>query len=177
MSNYTSQRKTVRRHTKDSEKNHRVPSLRLHKASGHAYVVLSGKAFYCGKPGVAGLAGADTEQRYHRALAEWMAAGRQLPADPNTIAVKELLARFWTHAEQYYRTLTDGRSKELEQFRLALRPMKELAFPASELGHGNSSVTVRRDRISRRSAALEATSCLACENGKRTRPFARQFHW
>jgi len=69
-----------------------VPSLRLHKASGQAYVVLSGKAFYCGKPDDPA-----TEQRYHKALAEWMAAGRQLPAEPNTITVKELLARFWTH--------------------------------------------------------------------------------
>ena len=32
------------RHTKDSKKNLRVPSLRLHKASGQAYVVLNGKA-------------------------------------------------------------------------------------------------------------------------------------
>ncbi|HUW34124.1 MAG TPA: site-specific integrase, partial [Planctomycetota bacterium] len=91
----------------------------------------SGKAFYCGKPDDPA-----AEQRYHKALAEWMAAGRQLPADPNTITVKELLARFWTHAEQYYRTLTDGRAKELEQFRLALRPMKELYgnTPATEFG-------------------------------------------
>jgi len=98
-----------------------VPSLRLHKASGQAYVVLSGKAIYCGKPG-----DPSTDQRYHQALAEWLAAGRQLPADPQLITVKELLARFWVHAEHYYRTLTDGRSKELEQFRVALRPIKEL---------------------------------------------------
>jgi len=121
VSNTTSQPTEPRRHTKDSEKNRRVPSLRSHKASGQAYVVLSGKAFYCGKPDDPA-----TEQRYHKVLAEWMAAGRQLPANPNTITVKELLARFWTHAEQYYRTLTDGRAKELEQFRLALRPLKEL---------------------------------------------------
>lgn len=39
------------RRTKDSEKNSRVPSFRLHKASGRAYVVLSGKAVYCGRYG------------------------------------------------------------------------------------------------------------------------------
>jgi len=117
--------------------------LRLHKASGQAYVVLSGKAIYCGKPDDPA-----TEQRYHRALAEWMAAGRQLPADPNTITVKELLARFWAHAEQYYRTLTDGRSKELEQFRLALRPMKEFYgnTPATEFGP-RALKTVRQKMI------------------------------
>jgi integrase len=95
--------------------------LRLHKASGQAYVVLNGKAIYCGKPDDPG-----TEQRYRQALAEWLAAGRQLPVEPTTLTIKELIARFWTHAEGYYRTETDGRLKELEQFRLALRPLKEL---------------------------------------------------
>jgi len=143
VSNTTSQRTAVRRHTKDSEKNRRVPSLRLHKASGQAYVVLSGKAFYCGKPDDPA-----AEQRYHKALAEWMAAGRQLPANPNTITVKELLARFWTHAEQYYRTITDGRAKELEQFRLALRPLKELYGEALAVDFGPRALkTVRQTMI------------------------------
>ena len=121
MTKLAEQHTRNRRHTKDSEKNLRVPSLRLHKASGRAYVVLSGKAVYCGKPDDPA-----TEQRYHQAIAEWLAAGRQLPGDPTSITIKELLARFWTHAVQYYRTITDGRVKELEQFRLALRPLRDL---------------------------------------------------
>jgi integrase len=103
--------------------------LRLHKASGQAYVVLNGKAIYCGKPDDPG-----TEQRYRQAVAEWLAAGRQLPVEPTTLTIKELMARFWTHAQQYYRTETDGRLKELEQFRLALRPLKEL--------YGNTAAAV-----------------------------------
>ncbi len=90
-----------------------MPSLRSHKASGQCYVVLSGRAVYCGKPDDPA-----AEQRYHQAVGEWIAAGKQLPAEPSTITVKELLARFWTYAEQYYCTLTDGRNKELEQFTL-----------------------------------------------------------
>jgi hypothetical protein len=50
MSNVARHHTEGRRHTKDSEKNRRVPSLRFHKASGQAYVVLSSKAIYCGKP-------------------------------------------------------------------------------------------------------------------------------
>ena len=132
MSNSTASAAAIeRRHTKDSEKNHRVPSLRLHKASGQMFVVLSGKAIYCGKPD-----DPTAESRYHQAIAEWMAAGRQLPADPDTITVKELIARFWIHAKQYYRHQTDGRTKELEQFRLALRPLRELYdnTPAAAFG-------------------------------------------
>jgi integrase len=85
------------------------------------FVVLSGQAIYCGRPDDPA-----TEQKYHQAVAEWIAAGRSLPTDADTITIKEMVARFWTHAESYYRTLTDGRNKELEQFRLALRPLLKL---------------------------------------------------
>jgi integrase len=131
MSNVAKSQSRNRGHAKGSNGSRRVPSLRFHKASGQAYVVLSGKTIYCGKPGVPA-----TEQRYHQAVAEWLAAGRQLPVESDALTVKELLARFWTHAERHYRTLTDGRNKELEQFRLALRPVKELYSdtPAAEFG-------------------------------------------
>ena len=131
MSKFASQQSETRRHTRAPLGNQRVPSLRFHKASGQNYVVLSGKAVYLGKP-----EDPATEQRYHQAIAEWMAAGRQLAADPNVLTIKDLLSRFWLHAEQYYRTLTDGRQKELEQFQLALRPLKELYAdtPAAQFG-------------------------------------------
>lgn len=42
-------------------------------------------------------------------VAEWLAEGRQLRVDPEQITVKELLARYWVHAGQYYRN-PDGTS-------------------------------------------------------------------
>jgi hypothetical protein len=54
MSNVAEQQPKDRRHASVSKENRRVPSLRLYKASGQAYVVLSGKAIYCGKPGGCG---------------------------------------------------------------------------------------------------------------------------
>jgi len=116
--------------------------LRFHKASGQCYVVLSGRALYCGKPDDPA-----AEQRYHQAVAEWMAAGKQLPAQPSTITVKELLARFWRYAEQYYRTLTDGRNKELEQFTLALRPLKELYGETAAVEFGPRSLKAVRQQM------------------------------
>ena len=143
MSNVANSQLSRRRHTNHSTRNRRVPSLRFHKASGQAYVVLSGKAIYCGKPDDPG-----TEQRYHQAIAEWLAAGRQLPAEPTTLTIKELIARFWVHAEQYYRTTTDGRVKELEQFRLALRPLKELYGETAAAEFGPRALkTVRQKMI------------------------------
>jgi len=120
-----------------------VPSLRFHKASGQGYVVLSGKAVYLGKHGEE-----STQQKYHQVISEWLTAGRQLPGDPDHITIKEIIARFWMHAEQYYRTRTDGRVKELEQFRLAFRPLRELydLTPAAEFGP-RSLKTVRQQMI------------------------------
>ena len=65
-----------------------------------------------------------------------LTAGKQLRGNPGRITIKELLSRFWVHAEQDYRTETDGRVKELEQFRLAFRPSKELYAntPAADFG-------------------------------------------
>ena len=113
MRNSSKQQVKTGRHASVRKKNRRVPSLRLHKASGQAYVVLNGKAVYCGKHGTP-----EAEQQYHKVIAECLAADGQLPVEPDTITIKEILSRFWVHAAQYYRTVTDGRVKELEQFRL-----------------------------------------------------------
>ena len=104
MSNGAKNRLENGRHAKISQENLRVPSLRFHKASEQHYVVLNGKAIYCGRPD-----DPLTESHYHQAIAEWMAAGRQLPAEPDGIPIRELVARFWVYAEGYYRTITDGR--------------------------------------------------------------------
>ena len=142
MSN-TAKQRTTRRHVRDSSQNRRVPSLRHHKASGQAYAVLNGKAVYFGRSD-----DPQAEQKYHQAIAEWLAAGKQLPADPNVIAVKEVLSRFWIHARDYYRTLTDGRVKELEQFRLAVRPLKELYGESRAADFGPRALkAVRRKMI------------------------------
>jgi len=37
-----------------------------------------------------------TEQKYHRLIAEWLANGRRMPVDPDTITVVEIIERFWT---------------------------------------------------------------------------------
>ena len=55
MTNLALKHRKSKRHTKDSNENLRVPSLRLHKASGRAYIVLNGKAVYLGRHGEAPL--------------------------------------------------------------------------------------------------------------------------
>lgn len=142
MSNAATNRLENRRHASVPQENRSVPSLRFHKASGHHFVVLSSKAVYCGRKG-----DPQVEARYHQAVAEWIAAGRQMPAVPGGITIKELLSRFWVHAEQYYRTLTDGRCKELDQFRLAFRPLKDLYAETRAVEFGPRALKAVRQRM------------------------------
>jgi integrase len=51
------------------------------------------------------------------------AAGQ--PAVPG-ILVEDLLARFWTHAEQYYRRPDGSNTNELTEYRCSLRPLRHL---------------------------------------------------
>jgi hypothetical protein len=163
MSN-VAERQPEGRHTKVSPKEPRVPSLRFHKASGRAYVVLSGKAIYLGLYGEPA-----TEQRYHQRISEWVTGGKQLPADTAIVTVKKLLARFWAYAEQYYRTLTDYRNKELEQFKLALRPLKELYADtlAAEFGP-RSQLTFCAPKCYTRAPANTKESCTVTTKTCRT---------
>ena len=142
MEGSNARRRKPRRHARNSDGNGRVPSLRLHKASGQAYAVLSGKAVYFGRHD-----DPDAEQRYHQAIAEWLAASRQLPGDPDSITIKEVLSRFWVHARRYYRTETDGRVKELDQFRLAFRPLKALYGPSRAADFGPRALKTVRQRM------------------------------
>ena len=87
-------------------------------------------------------------------------AGRRTttPGRPDQLTIKELLARFWTHAEQYYRTVTDGRVKELEQFRLALRPLKELYADTPTADFGPRALKAIQSEDDRRWAGAGPTS-------------------
>ena len=152
-----------------SKENRRVPSLRFHKASGQSYVVLSGKAIYCGKPDDPA-----TQQRYHQAIAEWLAAGQQPIANPMTITIKELLAWFWTHAEQYYQTLTDASYVNLNQF-LSTRFVESIAEGIDGNGDivgsatdssGNLHAGIRR----RRPADQKLTNSAVLDDRKVRRP-------
>ncbi len=109
----------------------RVPSMRRHRASGQAIVILSGKTFYLGRYGLE-----ETTQKYNRVVAEWLANNRQLRVDPHLITVKEMLARFWLHAQQHYVRANGRPSSELGNHQTVMRFIKKLYAdtPAAEFG-------------------------------------------
>jgi integrase len=107
----------------------RVPSYRLHKQSGQAVVTLP--------DGLGGrrdvlLGKYDSEEskaEYVRLIAEWQAAGHRPPpvvAAGEDRSVNELMLAFLPHAEQHYRHPDGTPTNELNDFRLSLRPLKEL---------------------------------------------------
>ena len=113
------------------KKNTRIPKLRHHKATGQAYVVLNEKAIYFGPSGTI-----EATEKYHQAIAEWIAAGRQLDQPQDDITINEIIARFWEHAQGYYVRPDGTPTWEINNFRQALRPLQKLygSTRASEFG-------------------------------------------
>lgn len=118
----------------------RTPSYRLHKPTGQAVVTLNGHDVYLGKHDTAA-----SQKAYDRVIAEWLAAGRQSPVqvrksapdDPSSgITVAQLVNRFRTHAETYYRRADGTPTSELNVYRSACRPLVRLygSTPAADFG-------------------------------------------
>src|SRR5687767_8015357 len=77
-----------------------TPKYRQHRASGQAVVTIAGKDHYLGPWKSKG-----SRVEYDRLIGEWLAAGRPsvATAPPTEITVSELAAKFWRHAQAYYR--------------------------------------------------------------------------
>jgi len=82
-----------------------VPSYRLHKPSGLAVVRLNERDYYLGPHGTE-----ESRATYERVISEWMANGRQLPANYKAVqaettgpTINELFVAYWRYTNEYYR--------------------------------------------------------------------------
>src|SRR5258708_2034106 len=103
---------------------HKVPSLRLHKASGRAVVALGGKDIYLGPYG-----STESQDQYRRVIGEWLANQKQGGSDGehyrHDLTVVELISSYWRHVETYY--VKDGKpTSEPDTIRQALRFVRRL---------------------------------------------------
>lgn len=97
----------------------KVPSYRLHKATGQGVVTLSCKDYYFGPHNTPA-----SLEAYHRRIAEWEASGRQImpTAEPGSaVSVTEVIAAFWVHAGNHYRKPDGTASSELTVYKHLLR--------------------------------------------------------
>jgi integrase len=109
----------------------RVPSYRFHKGSGQAVVVLDGRSIYLGKWDTP-----ESKAEYERVIAEWLANRRRLanpqpsspglPSTPSQLSVTELIVSFWEHAKVHYRHPDGSPTREQDNLRDALKPVRHL---------------------------------------------------
>jgi hypothetical protein len=91
----------------------------------------------CGRDILLGKHGSrESRDNYGQLIAEWMAAGRQLPADPHEVKVAEVVAAFRKHAQTYYRSADGTVSRATVNIDEALRQVLKLyaRTPAVEFG-------------------------------------------
>jgi integrase len=106
------------------------PRYRLHKQSGKAVVSLPrGDGTY--HDILLGLHDTpESRQEYARVIAEWEANGHrpsQLSAAAGQdVTVAEVILAYWQHAQTYYRHPDGTPTKEADNIRLALRPLRRL---------------------------------------------------
>lgn len=107
----------------------RVPSYRLHKASGQAIVTIAGRDHYLGKHGTEA-----SRRAYDALVGRWIAGGRAAVEEPDRGAtVVEVIEAFWTWAQGYYRK--DGKpTSQISILRPALASLNQLYgdTPAAE---------------------------------------------
>ncbi|MHC4214196.1 MAG: tyrosine-type recombinase/integrase [Planctomycetota bacterium] len=111
-------------------KKHQIPKYRKQTGarSPRAFVQLYGKRYYLGKYGTP-----ESKEQYRRLLAELTLNDYQMPVPSEEITIVELIARFWRYAQNYYRKPNGSITSEPDNYRQALRPLKEL--------YGNTKVS------------------------------------
>src|SRR5947209_7997797 len=109
---------------------HRVPTYRCKKVNGRKYGVVSlpdgsggRRDVLLGKYGTK-----ESRAKYAKVIAEWEAADRCLPSvnGQKDLTINELIVLFLPHAEQHYRHADGSPTNEFHDYKLSLRPLREL---------------------------------------------------
>ncbi len=110
----------------------RNPSYRKHKATGQAIVTIDGKDYYLGPWKTQA-----SKVEYDHLLGVWLAGGRQMPGSGvSDITVTEVIARFWEHAQSYYRHADGSPTSEIRSYKppLAILNRRYGTTPARDFG-------------------------------------------
>jgi integrase len=151
----------------------RTPSLRRHKPSAQAVVTLNGRDHYLGPwPPTLRKPPPSAREAYDRLIVEWLANGRRLPdaAEAPALTVNELILAFWCHAEQHYRRDDGSPTSELADYRLSLRPLRELYGPTPAADFSPLKLKAVRQRM------IDADLCRGVVN-QRVGRIVRVFKW
>lgn len=98
----------------------KLPSYRLHKASGQACVTLDGQVHYLGSHG-----SESSRKKYDLLMAEWLLKRQQPPEAMPDLRVCELIAAYLRYAKGYY--VKAGKvTTEFTCITAAMRPLRQL---------------------------------------------------
>jgi integrase len=156
-----------------SRRTQSVPSYRRHEQSGQAVVTLTDglggrRDVLLGPHGTAA-----SRVEYARVIAEWEAGGRRLttaPAAGPGLSVNEVLLAFLRFAEQHYRYGDGSPTNELSDYKLSLRPLRELYGHTPAASFGPLALKAVRGRM------VEAGLCRGVVN-QRIGRIKRMFKW
>jgi integrase len=135
----------------------KLPTYRLHKASGQALVCLDGRRIYLGP-----YDSPESRAEFDRLTAEWLAGGRRLPVRSGGrggLTVNEVILAHWRWAEGHY--TRDGKpTRHLENLKAALGPVRRLYGHIAAADFGAAALeTVRR-------AMIDSGLCRNTVNGR-----------
>jgi hypothetical protein len=133
-------------------------------------VTLAGHDVYLGRFG-----SPESEERYQRAIAEWLANGRMAPTIASGPTVAEVLVPYVEYCDRYYCRPDGTPTGEADNIRLAIRPLRELYahLPASDFGP--SQLRAVRQRLI--ATVYRGKSLSRGEVNRRTRIVVRAFKW
>lgn len=112
-----------------------LPKLTRQKESGRpdrAFVRLDGRKIACGRWGTP-----EAQQRYERAIAEWLANGKRVPVRQDEVVTVAVLAdRYLGHAQRYYVRADGSPTSQVGAIEQALRPLLALYcdYRADDIG-------------------------------------------
>jgi integrase len=128
---------------------HGLPKYRHYKPKNLGVVRIDGRDIYLGKYN-----SPESREAYNRAIAEWLTSGaapRPATADSTDAdgpTVNEIILAYLRHAGDFYRRADGTPTGELENVKLALRPLKKLYGSTSARDFGPKALkSVRQDMI------------------------------
>jgi len=149
----------------------RTPKYRHYKPKNLGVVRISGHDEYLGTYN-----SAESWEKYHRLIAEWLANGRQSPPEPigqagddASVTVNEVILSYWQFAKAHY--VKDGiPTREIEGIRIALRPLRQLYGSTPAIDFGPKSLKAVRQHM------VETGLCRGVVNNRIGR-IKRAFKW
>jgi hypothetical protein len=138
----------------------RTPAYCFHRASGPAVVRLDGRDHYLGK-----FNSEESRQENDRLIAEWLAAGRRLPATKtgDGLTVNALILAYWRWAETNSRDEEGNPSREMESLKYSLRPLRKLYGDTEAARFGPLALrAVRDDMIASRWCRRTINTRIGC---------------